>query len=217
MVLRDVARSRRALSGERVLFGAAVLLASFLVAFVSASVFMAHRESFAEDREVDVDLAVNSMISVTTDAVDDTLNIPVVPISAGAESKGIINVYVDTNNVTGYTLAMNTDSETTALVHTADSTSTIPSSSLPIGSPGALAANTWGYSNWTDAEIDLGVGPTIFYRIPPLSSPDILRTTSQPALMSRSSVTFGVKVDLTKKQGTYQNTVVFTAITNPTT
>ena len=142
-------------------------------------------------------------MAITTNA--DTLSIPITPTPSGTLAMNELTVTVSTNNQTGYTLTMNSDTDDTSLIHQTIPT-TIPSTTAPFDAPTALAVNTWGYS--------LAASPTTFSAIPALTAPDTIASTSDPEEGSDTIVTFGANIDSTVTAGTYLNTMVFTATAN---
>ena len=189
----------------------AIFLSTFLLAFVSGSLFLSVSDTSAESIPTDISVDVNSSLSITTDAAGGELIIPVSPVPSGALSYLDLEVDVSTNNLTGYTLSMNTKIENTALINQSNSSHTIPSTTYPKASPGTLTANTWGYHVWPLGQT---TSSTTFSALPPLSAPQIITVTNAPSPSSITTLTFGVNVDTTLISGTYKNTVVFTATSN---
>ncbi len=163
------------------------------------------------DAAVDLAVEVAPVISLTTSASNGTLSIPIIPNSSGASGSNDLTVSVHTNNQTGYKLTMNSTGTDTSLTHQADATQKIPSTTNTLVSPAALANNTWGYSTWTNGQSSAS---TTFSRIPSLSAPDTLRTTSTLTDPTDTKLTFGARINTEKPSGTYTNTVVFSATSN---
>jgi hypothetical protein len=109
---------------------------------------------------------------------------------------GSHTITVTSTDVVGYSLYIYGASGT-SLTNGSD---TIPASSNT--TPGALAVNTWGYN--TDSSTNY-VGLT--------SAPTLFKTATGPYESGDSTtVTYGVKTDLTKASGTYTATVTYTAV-----
>ncbi len=172
-----------------------------------------HMDTSAADVGVPVGLSVDvaSMISLTTDATGNTLSIPITPMADGASGSNDLTVSVHTNNLTGYTLTMSSTGTDTSLAHYAETTQKIPSTTNTLETPAALANNTWGYSVWANGQ---STSSTTFSRIPALSAPDTLRTTSAISDPTDTTLTFGARINTKKPSGTYTNTIVFSATSN---
>ena len=167
-----------------------------------------HKDSSATDAESPVDLSVDipSVISLTTNATNGTLSIPIVPTPVGAFASRDLTVSVETNNPAGYKLIMNSETNDTALTnHTASGS--IPS----ISSAGVLAANTWGYLRWHDGESLNITSSTSMSPIPAMESPVTLRDAAGIAAPQDTTVSFAVNVDTSISSGAYINNMVFTA------
>ncbi len=170
-------------------------------------------DTSAADAEAPVDLAVDvaSVISLTTNATNGEISIPISPLASGATGSNDLTVSVHTNNQTGYKLTMSSDTPDTSLTHQVENTKKIASTANTLEAPAALTNNTWGYSAWGEGQ---STSSTTFSRIPSLSAPDTLRTTSDISDPTDTKLTFGAKVDTTIPSGTYTNTVTFTATSN---
>ncbi len=197
----------------RFLVPGVVLLASFLFAFVAGSHFFSVEEGSAAEASTtaDVSLVVDPVISITTNAPEGKVTIPITPSADGAFNSHDLTVSVHTNNQTGYTLNMNSSSDTTALTHTSAPTSIISSTIATLASPQTLSANTWGYSKWANGQVN---PPTTFSRIPASGAPDKLTETTDPSGPIDTKLTFGANASLAIPSGTYTNTITFTAVTN---
>lgn len=188
---------------------AAIFSATFLLSMASGSFFFILSNSSAESSTIDV--TVNPSISIATDAIGSTINIPILPTFSGIQNTKDLAVNVSTNNPTGYTLTMSSATDDTNLVNTDNSSLTIPSTTNTYAAPDVLDNNTWGASVWTTGQ---DTSSTTFSMIPPLSVPLTINATAEPANTSMTTLTFGAKVDTSLAAGTYTNTVVFTATTN---
>ena len=182
-----------------------VLLATFLLALVSGSLFFSLGKTSADN--IDIIASIDSVIAMTTNVPTGTLAIPITPTDSGALGKNELQIRISTNNQTGYTLTMNSETNTTALAHLTES-ATIPSTTSPIATPTSLPTNTWG---WVKGAAS---ATTTFSLIPPLSTPHNITITDAPNTSDTTTLTFAANVDYTQTSGDYANTLVFSATTN---
>lgn len=123
-----------------------------------------------------------------------------VSIAAAASSSGQLstasnNVTVTSTDVVGYKLYISAPSSTNLTTTGA----TIPASANVTAAP--LATNTWGYN--TDASTNF-IGLT--------TSNALLKSFTGPTTTGdTTTVTYGVKLDFSKKAGSYLTTVLYTA------
>ncbi|MBR2997437.1 DUF285 domain-containing protein [Candidatus Saccharibacteria bacterium] len=134
------------------------------------------------------------------------------------------NVTVSTNNLTGYSLYLNsTSGSSSSLTNTA----TTPNPTIPTLSQSYSSANfpvnSWGYTGGTDQSGETGgyncstnYCPILDYEADPTDySPNhIIKQTDTPAATSTTNLTFAAKADTSKASGTYTTSITFTAITN---
>lgn len=144
---------------------------------------------------------IGSTISV---AVSGDVTINLTPTAGGATSTGSHNVTVSTNNTGGYSLQLASNTASTNLTSGANS---IAASAGSLGTPTALAANTWGY------RID-SFAANMYAGVPATASPVTLKTTATTATADVTAVTYGINATTAKPNGTYTNTVRYTALTN---
>jgi hypothetical protein len=129
-------------------------------------------------------------------ATNGNINIPITPTTGGTLASGTSTVTVTSTDVMGYKLYLR------ALTNTSMNNlgALLPASAN--GSPAALAVNTWGYN--TDASVNyvgITLADVLIHAITvPASSGDI------------TSVTYGMKLDLSKPAGNYVANVVYTAV-----
>ena len=165
----------------------------------------------AETDEVDVQVNVAPVLDLRVEksgSVINELDLSVTPTSAGAFVKDDLDVIVNTSNPTGYTLTI-ADKDTDTAMHNTVTTITDTISSLAAtATDTTFPANTWGYS------IDSIASTQNFSPIPLSTAADTIKTTDAAATEDITPVTFGVNVDSTLSAGTYQDTVVFSAVTN---
>ena len=113
---------------------------------------------------------------------------------------------ITTDNYTGYTTALTNSTSSTDLVHTVDSTLTIPTITLPEGSSSITSSSfTSGYGVSMDGTN---------YVPAPTSSNNISIGSSNTAGTSSHVVTFGAKPAAGTATGTYARTFIVTAVAN---
>ena len=118
-----------------------------------------------------------------------------------------LRLTVNTNNRTGYTATISSDSNNTALVN---NNSAVLAKIDSISAPSTLASlpnNTWGYK----------VANVLSYSpIPALSAPVSFRQTNQATSgPSISDLNIGMKLSSNLENGSYTNRLVFSIVTNP--
>lgn len=127
--------------------------------------------------------------------------------SADKVGEYYLDLAINTNNKTGYTASLSTESDNTALVNTTSSSnskinsisSTLPMSSLP--------NNTWGYR--TSSESD-------YHPIPALSSPvNVFHSEKNTTGSILNQLKIGLKLNDNLETGSYQNKLIFSIVTNP--
>jgi len=192
-----------------------VLLSSFLLALTTGAIFLKINQTEAinvsDSTEVDIGIELNPIIDISTNAPGGVLMIPLSSYGTGFKGTKDLEVYVNTNNITGYTLTMNSLTNNTALVHQLDSTYEVISSSHPYLTPATLTADSWGHSVWTTGQT---TSSTTFSTIPPSTAPREIAKTTTPASNHTTTLTFGADASNNKPSGIYLNTMVFTATTN---
>lgn len=160
---------------------------------------------------------VAAAISITSVSPVD---LAITPTAAGAATNGSDTVTVSTNRTTGYNLQLADADATNTLVNGGN---TLAAASGTFASPAALGVNTWGFR--VDGAGTFGAGPTTsqtnaasltgtWAAVPVSGSPVTLKTTAVPAVGSVTTVWYGAMVDLSKPEGTYTDTVTYTATTN---
>ncbi len=148
-------------------------------------------------------LNVGSMISL---ALQDNIDIDVVPKGDLTFGSNTAKLTVTTNNRSGYSIYINTADGNTAL-KSIDSTNTASVASINENSPlNNFLPNTWGYS------LQSGENKT-FSPIPATSTAAV--TTEVTAYHDEYDLSFGVAVGSDLPVGRYINTVLISAIANP--
>ncbi len=168
-----------------------------------------------DNESTTVNAAIASTISISTSS---TVAIAVTPVAGGAQSSSSDTVSVSTNNSTGYVLTLADSDATTTLVSGAN---TIAAHTGTFASPTALANNSWGYAipggNFDatyNALNNATSSTTKWAGMPASGSPVTLKTTGTTASADTTTVWYSVKADTTKPNGTYSDTVSYTATTN---
>jgi hypothetical protein len=167
----------------------------------------------AQSSQTVVEVVVNSTISIASDASTGKVSMTVVPLIAndatgGTQGTGSETITINTNNTGGYTLKIEDNDANTALVSGASDT--IDAGAGTFAASAALSASTngqWGY------RLDSFANNT-FAGVPVSGSGDTLKNTSTVANNDATTVTYGVQVKTSQPAGTYNDTVVYTAITN---
>jgi hypothetical protein len=164
-----------------------------------------------------VNANIASVVSVSSTS---PVTLAITPVSGGAQTTASDTVSVSTNNAGGYFLTLEDGDATTNLVNGGNN---ITAHAGTQASPTALANNTWGYR--VDTVGGFGAGPTsgssnqttnssTFAGVPASGSPNTLKTTGTTASGDTTTVWYSAKADTTKPNGTYADTVTYTATTN---
>ena len=118
-----------------------------------------------------------------------------------------LNFIVNTNNKTGYTATLSSETENTALTNTTFTVSAKINSigtNLPLNN---LPNNTWGYK--------LGAS-TDYAPIPALSTPaQIIQTTGKTNGNESNQLNIGMKLADNLESGSYQNKLILSFVSNP--
>ena len=119
------------------------------------------------------------------------------------------NFTVNTNNRTGYTATLSSETDNTALTNTSSTTGAKINSVSTILSLNNLPNNTWGYKFGTS---------TNYAPIPALSSPaQILQTAGKTNGSESSQLSIGMKLADNLESGNYQNKLILSFVSNPYT
>lgn len=191
------------LGGAIVVFGAGVLgAAAFAVSAPGSTV---------------VNATIGSVITISTSG---TVNLAITPTSSGSASSASDTVTVGTNDTLGYNLQL-ADADTNTDLATGGNTITAATGTF--ASPATLADNSWGYR--VDGAGTFGAGPTTaqtnaaslsgtWAGVPSSASPVTLKSTSTTAAGDVTTVWYGAMANSTKPNGTYTDTVTYTATGN---
>lgn len=157
-------------------------------------------------------ILVQSTISL---ALQNRVDVEVVPKSNGNFSAATARMNVATNNSTGYGIYLGTVNQKSELTLSTDATSVI--GALPTAvSESDFPNNTWGYrlvgTNLENSTEDL------LYQAVPGETLKVRNVDVPNALAGQQDsyeLSFGTKVDTTVRAGLYQNQVIVSVVANP--
>ena len=187
------------------------------VAILGVVVSPAIASAASQSANTTVNAAVGAAISISTST---TVNISLTPTSGGVVSSASDTVLVSTNNTAGYNLTLADSDATTNLVSGSD---TITAHAGTFASPTALTAGKWGYrivsaggfgATAYSAESNNGTSTSTWAGVPATGSAQTVKTTATTATNDSTTVWYGAKVDTSQPNGTYTDTVTYTATTN---
>jgi hypothetical protein len=164
-----------------------------------------------------INAVIASVISISTSS-PVVLNIT--PVTGGAQTTASDTVTVSTNDSLGYGLTLADADSNTNLVSGGN---TIAAEGGSQASPLVLPDNSWGYR--VDGVGGFGAGPTsgsnnltanssTFAGVPPAGSPNTIKSTSTTASGDTTPVWYSAKADTNLPNGTYSDTVTYTATGN---
>ena len=117
-----------------------------------------------------------------------------------------LNLTVNTNNKTGYTATLSSETENTALTNVTSTAGAKINSISSAGPLGGFSNNTWGYKFGASSN---------YAPIPALSSPaQILQTTGKTNGNDTNSIKIGMKLGDNLESGNYNNKLIFSILTN---
>lgn len=169
-----------------------------------------------------VNVDVGSSISISTSG---TVSISLTPTSGGVVSSASDTVTVSTNNTLGYNLKLADSDATTDLTSGGNSFTT---SVNAMAAAAALANNTWGYAVPTattgigtntfdasySAETNATSSATKWAGVPASGSGVTIKSTASTASGDTTAVWYAAKANTSQPNGTYTDTVTYTATTN---
>ena len=118
-----------------------------------------------------------------------------------------LNFTVNTNNRTGYTATISTETNNTSLSNGTSSTGAKISSISSSAELNDLPNNTWGYKFGTSSN---------YAPIPALSTPaQIIQTTGKTNGNESSQLSIGMKLGDNLESGNYQNKLILSFVSNP--
>jgi hypothetical protein len=178
-----------------------------------AGIVVAPAAASAATANSSIEATVASVISVTSSG---TVSISVTPTAPGAESTAASDtVTVNSNDADGYNLTLGDSDATVTMAGfkddgTTSNGSTLAATSGTYAAPAVLSANSWGWR--VDSLGTFGVGGTLTYAGMPInSSAQNIRSTTATATNEVTTVKYSVKVDTSKPNGIYKDTVTYTA------
>ena len=116
---------------------------------------------------------------------------------------------VNTNNRTGYTATLSSETENTALTNATSTAGAKINSTFSTGPLGGFSNNTWGYKFGTSAN---------YAPIPALSTPaQILQTTGKTNGDESNQLSIGMKLADNLESGNYTNKLILSFVSNPYT
>lgn len=160
---------------------------------------------------------IGSAISITTST---TVTIGVTPTPGGVVSSSSDTVTVNTNATAGYTLTLADSDTNTNLVSGGNN---IAAHSGSFASPTTLADNTWGYrivsaggfgATAYSGETNQAGSTSTWAGVTSSASPVTIKTTGSAATNDTTTVWYGVKATSSQPNGTYSDTVTYTATSN---
>ena len=117
------------------------------------------------------------------------------------------NFTVNTNNRTGYTATLSTETENTALTNNSSTTGAKINSISSAGLLGDFSNNSWGYKFGSS---------TNYAPIPALSTPaQILQTTGKTNGNEANQLSIGMKLADNLESGNYKNKLILSFVSNP--
>ena len=119
------------------------------------------------------------------------------------------NFTVNTNNRTGYTVTLSSETENTALTNATSTAGAKINSTFSAGPLGDFSNNTWGYKFGTS---------TNYAPIPALSTPaQILQTSGKTNGNESNQLSIGMKLTDNLESGNYTNKLILSFVSNPYT
>ena len=161
-------------------------------------------------------------ITITSSAA---VGLNLTPSDSGSCAIGSDSVVVTTHNTNGYFLQLSTTTSQTSLNN---GSSSIPSTTGTFVAPTALTTNKWGFR--VDGQGGFGSGPTTNLTNPSLSTFSglsaapgyTIKTTTIPTpknagvdIGDTTVVWYGVCADSSNKNGSYSDSITYTATANP--
>ena len=169
----------------------------------------------SDSKNTTINANLGSTISLTT-LGSVTLN--VTPVAGGSQTSSSDTVSVSTNNSSGYDLTLADSDANNNLVNGG---SNIAAHAGTRTTPSVLANNRWGYrvdniggfGTGGAAQSNVTSSSITYAGVPISGSPDNIRSTTATASGEATTVWYAVKADTTNPNGTYADTVTYTATT----
>lgn len=204
--MRQSIKSIKQIKIGRIIGGSSIilLLVIVLALICPSSSHTAMAEDATNQISTVTSLSVNSMVSV---ALQSYINIDVTPQDLITFGSNTAKLTINTNNVSGYSVYMQTINGTSDLVST-DSTNTRRVASITeTTSQENFTANTWGYSFDTDKRK--------LYEPVTIDTGEAVLSTDTATTTDTYDLTFGVAVGADLPMGTYNNSVLISVVANP--
>ena len=145
-------------------------------------------------------------LSASIDQSELTVNGNQIINSTSKSTNLTLNLKVNTNNKTGYTTTISSETDNTALLNTNPGGTDKISSISDITSLNGFSANTWGYKLSNDVN---------YNPIPALSSPaNLIQTTAKTNGDEVNNIDLGIKLGNNLESGNYKNKLIFSVVTN---
>lgn len=163
-----------------------------------------------------INATVNAVISITTSS---TVTLNLTPTAGGVVTSSSDTVTVNTNRTAGYTLTLEDADATTTLVSGSD---TFTAHTGTFAAPTALSNGTWGYAVASAGGFDASYSTETnnasstskWAGVPASGSGVTLKTTGSTATNDTTTVWWAAKANSSQPNGTYTDTVTYTATTN---
>lgn len=187
-----------------------------LVAVVGLVLVPVTAMAATDNENTTINASIQSVISVATSS---TVAISVTPVSGGSQTSASDTVTVNSNHAAGYALTLSDSDADTDLENGANS---IAAHAGTQASPTALANNRWGYAVASIGGFDASYSTitnatsssSVWAGVPGAGSPNTIKSTATTASNDTTTVWYSVKADTTNPNGTYTDTVTYTATTN---
>jgi hypothetical protein len=162
-----------------------------------------------------INATINEVISISTST---TVTLNLTPTAGGVVSSSSDTVTVSTNKTNGYNLTL---ADADASANLVSGGNNITPHTGTFAAPTALTNGTWGYAiaggafdaSYT-AETNATTSTTKWAGVPVTGSPVTLKTTGSTASGDTTTVWYAAKANSSQPNGTYSDTVTYTATTN---
>ena len=187
-----------------------------IFAVVGAVVSPVIASAASQTASTTINATIGSTISVSTST---TVAIALTPTAGGVVSSNSDAVAVSTNNALGYILQL---ADSDATVNLVNGASNITPSAASFATPAALTNDKWGFAvaglgtfdASYSAETSNGSSTSKWAPVSGTGPGNTIRTTATTASAQVTTVWYGVKATTALPNGTYSDTVTYTATTN---
>ena len=187
-----------------------------MVCYILTSIFSFVSFSLLNSHPVS---AATLSITISTDTLSTNV---VSPNAYGTfATSNAADISISTNQFTGYTLgikAATSDQNATNLINTTDNTKVINSISSTLSESDFSASsnvqynNQWGYK---PSKFNSSANTTNYYPSPTVTGDTLDVTNASNSTANTYTISFGTRINSDVTPGTYTNTYVITAVTNP--